>query len=80
MKFEGGLSGRLLGLVAFQGNVGLWNAVLEELQPTKASAWGYENCEPWQQHPCSHALYRVRCPCTRTRVCHMFVFRGLCLE
>lgn len=37
MKFDDGLSARLLRLVAFQGNVGLWNAVLEELRPAKAS-------------------------------------------
>lgn len=36
MEYDDVLSGRLLRLVAFQGNVDLWNAVLEELRPQKA--------------------------------------------
>ena len=40
MEFDGGLSARLLRLVAFQGNVGLWDAVLQELQPRKVSSCG----------------------------------------
>ena len=68
MEFDRGLSARLLRLVAFQGNVGLWDAVLQELQPRKVSSCGApgtkKNCESQQQQqlPSRVALKLPRYP------------------